>query len=572
MVNNPTWEELNPFGNYSAPTSETTSGTSELPEWLQAWYDARRKSDQIVDAVNNGQLPQSALGHARQLIEETGGDYDNPPESAEVAATAGGGLWDDISSFLGFDDDDTDYNSNFDDLGQVLSADGLITGIRADPPRPSTNTIVQQHREIESINELRAPEFTPEPYDGPTYNPEPDPYNTSSPFGGLFQQGAVYPGTATNEAAHAIYNEDDPSALEGDIAAGYPFGGNPNAASFIPAWDGPYPEGLRGSGYIESPVDRSSNPLMLDDIKSAGNNLLEGAKSLFNSISADKYNAPGMLESVISNPLSMTGARRTGMGVQSINEARGTPGKGMQARAASMALPLAQHMVPGAGLLGLFGGALNAAGAFHDFDKSTDSNPFFDLDTGMVAWDSTTPGGGGYQEGFKNAENMLNNMDPDMVVETNFQGERGFGKAGEVAGLFEAMRTDVDQDNPYASPADYFFQEDTPYGYQDSQYYGMTNDEAYGSLSSQTGNAWNSLAAANPGLGYNELTGLAQQTAGDMYGVGDNYAGSDQQQADIDAAQSAHDAAMADGSYDGDADGVGGDDWGAWGDWGSDAY
>ncbi len=71
----------------------------------------------------------------------------------------------------------------------------------------------------------------------------------------------------------------------------------------------------------------------------------------------------------------------------------------------------------------------------------------------------------------------------------------------------------------------------------------------------------------------------SQLSAGGDYGAEGQYAGSAQQQADIDAAQDAHDAAAssmnADGSYGGDdGEGWGGDaGWGGdWGDWGSDAY
>ena len=254
---NSTWEELaGGIGGGAFPEL----GTAELPDWLQAWYDAKAEASQIVAAVQSGQAPPEALRYVEQIMSSTGGDYDSPPESAEDAAEASGlfdGLGDKVSSFFG-----------------------------------------------QSTNEPYSGNFTP--------------------------------------AAYASGNPD-----------------------FV-------------------------DPSFMGDIESIGTSLLDGAKGLFNSIGTDEYNAPGILESIISNPLSISGGRRTSLGVQSINEARGRPDMG--AKFAAYAPSIAARLMGGPAMaLGLFGGALNAAGAYHDFDSSKDSNAFFDPATGMVAWGHHRP-------------------------------------------------------------------------------------------------------------------------------------------------------------------------------------
>ena len=86
---------------------------------------------------------------------------------------------------------------------------------------------------------------------------------------------------------------------------------------------------------------------------------------------------------------------------------------------------------------------MNAAGAYHDFDLSKDSNAFFDPATGMVAWDTTDPGGSGYQEGWLNAENFFNNMDRDESVSIDQTGD--VYTAGQVGDYLSAMNRKVSQ-------------------------------------------------------------------------------------------------------------------------------
>ena len=151
--------------------------------------------------------------------------------------------------------------------------------------------------------------------------------------------------------------------------------------------------------------------------------------------------------------------------------------------------------VPGASNLGIMGSILRNMGAHHEYkgadmsgggmwDVSPDSNLYVDPETGFAKWDSSSPGGGGTQQGVLNLYNMLQDIgtkDPGYQVET----PRGWANARD-DGLF----TD----------------EPTNFGQQQSGYGNLNNNEAVQSLANQEGTAWNKLSAEiqATGGGYND--------------------------------------------------------------------
>jgi len=202
------------------------------------------------------------------------------------------------------------------------------------------------------------------------------------------------------------------------------------------------------------------------------------------------------------------------------------PSVGMGRKVGASMLGVGSTLLGGllGGPFGLFGGAasaLNSMGAYHDWNPNEDSNLAYNPATSKFEWDSEAPGGGGIQWGPKSARNMAKDITenhPDEWV--TIQNEEG-APLGQIQGKDLADWVDMTTGvlgpdgrmsmSAYEDPFALGYMTDMfgPGPSMSMDFPGMTNSEALGSLSNKEGYAWNSLAANNPTLGYNDLVDLA---------------------------------------------------------------
>jgi len=168
--------------------------------------------------------------------------------------------------------------------------------------------------------------------------------------------------------------------------------------------------------------------------------------------------------------------------------------------------------------LGLFGGILNSMGAYHDYDKSKDTDLSFDPDSGELSWGgigSHAQGGGQY--GSLNNMNMINDIAerfPDEYISTPL----GYTTAGN---LKDALGSGMFQNfDDYTNFGDSGFRQDTPFGWQPFGGQGdhnVTNqhalaqyrDSGIGAIQNEAG-----AIADRLGVGYNEQQVIADRLAG----------------------------------------------------------
>ena len=100
-----------------------------------------------------------------------------------------------------------------------------------------------------------------------------------------------------------------------------------------------------------------------------------------------------------------------------------------QAIPAALGMAGAFSMIPGGGILGLLGGALNAMGAYHDFGSDPDVGQV-SYQNGLLSAPTNAPGGYIYQDGYLSNLNSFNSMDPDTKISVG--GGNGYARAGDI--------------------------------------------------------------------------------------------------------------------------------------------
>ena len=255
--------------------------------------------------------------------------------------------------------------------------------------------------------------------------------------------------------------------------------------------------------------------------------LIEGVKLDFNNFISTQFDPLNTYTTYNQGPLS------------NMIRALQDPSVGTGRKVGASILGIGSTVLGGPfGLFGSLASVLNSMGAFHEWDPDQDSNLAFNPATSKFEWDSETPGGGGIQWGPKSARNMAEDITknhPDEWV--TIQNEEG-DKMGQIQG--KDLSNWVDQTMGVLGPDGRMsmsaYQDPFALGYMDDvfgtgpsmslEFPGMTDADAMSSLSNMYGNAWNSLAADNPNLGYNQLATLASQKAselGDFIDLGGYY-------------------------------------------------
>lgn len=109
-----------------------------------------------------------------------------------------------------------------------------------------------------------------------------------------------------------------------------------------------------------------------------------------------------------------------------------------EALPAAAALAMAPMIIPGpgAGILGTIGGALNNAGAYHDFGNDPDINSAggeISYQNGLMSAPTDAPGGYVYQDGEKSNINSLAAMDPNTPINV------GGGEYSSAGDLYQGL-------------------------------------------------------------------------------------------------------------------------------------
>tara|TARA_E500000305_G_scaffold89257_1_gene76260 strand:+ start:9916 stop:11331 length:1416 start_codon:yes stop_codon:yes gene_type:complete len=107
-----------------------------------------------------------------------------------------------------------------------------------------------------------------------------------------------------------------------------------------------------------------------------------------------------------------------------------------EALPAAAALAMAPMVIPGAGILGTIGGALNNAGAYHDFGNDPNINSAggeISYQNGLMSAPTDAPGGYVYQDGEKSNINSLAAMDPNTPINV------GGGEYSSAGDLYQGL-------------------------------------------------------------------------------------------------------------------------------------
>ena len=180
----------------------------------------------------------------------------------------------------------------------------------------------------------------------------------------------------------------------------------------------------------------------------------------------------------------------------------------------------ASAIIPGAGLLGLFGDVLNSMGAYHQFNPAADSNLFADPETGRATWGTTDPGGVGSQRGTLNLYNMLQDFGgsyPTRQVQTPSKTIYHEDDSTSVVPQYANARDLAYIMGQGDRPPEGLYTQQTPLGYQD---FGgnVTKQEALNTYNLTGAGALLNEAAERlgPDAGYNETSDLAASMADDL--------------------------------------------------------
>jgi len=107
-----------------------------------------------------------------------------------------------------------------------------------------------------------------------------------------------------------------------------------------------------------------------------------------------------------------------------------------EALPAAAALAMAPMVIPGAGILGTIGGALNNLGAYHDFGNDPNINSAggqISYQNGLLSAPTNAPGAYVYQDGEKSNINSLGAMNPNTQIDV---GDGHYANAGD---LFQGL-------------------------------------------------------------------------------------------------------------------------------------
>ncbi len=187
-------------------------------------------------------------------------------------------------------------------------------------------------------------------------------------------------------------------------------------------------------------------------------------------------------------------------------------------------------IIPFAGPLGILGSVLNAAGAYHKYNPSLDSNLSYNPYSGRISWDSLSAGARGHSYGAKSNYNMMKDLDPSQMVPiTDREGKRvGFAPAGKVVeemkqqDVFAKLKDDAMTIFPMTM-LDEFITTETPFEYKafDLKPDGTTSSTNRQALQRYnldgTGPIRNTAAfLAGKGAGYEGTSRIADEIAGNL--------------------------------------------------------
>jgi hypothetical protein len=186
---------------------------------------------------------------------------------------------------------------------------------------------------------------------------------------------------------------------------------------------------------------------------------------------------------------------------------------------------VASMAIPGAGVLGLLGSVLNAAGGFHSFNPKYDSNLTYDPASGRISWDTLSPGGRGQQYGPKNNYNTMRDMDPNQMV--GMKGPNGdivgWAKAGDLTEHLAQIETWNKYGDDYATIDDLNVTTDREFA---NQPFDLTIDDEISSTNFQalqqfnldgTGSIMNTAGfLAGKNAGYEKTSQIANEIAANV--------------------------------------------------------
>tara|TARA_R110002126_G_scaffold261199_1_gene404090 strand:+ start:114 stop:1217 length:1104 start_codon:yes stop_codon:yes gene_type:complete len=228
--------------------------------------------------------------------------------------------------------------------------------------------------------------------------------------GGAFPPNSAMMQREINQANNEVTYPPNSAMMQREINQGLLSNPNYDMTSFYES-----PVDYDMTSFYESPVDYDmtsfyESPNAVDGINTvqevedvqtnSSNSIIDGIKN------AAQYGPVGSAFSMINNPSFKN-----------------------QAIPGALAMAGGFSMIPGGGILGLLGGALNAMGAYHDFGSDPDVGQV-SYQTGLLSAPTNAPGGYIYQDGYLSNLNSFNSMNPD--TEINVGGGNGYATAGDL--------------------------------------------------------------------------------------------------------------------------------------------
>ena len=214
--------------------------------------------------------------------------------------------------------------------------------------------------------------------------------------------------------------------------------------------------------YYESPVNYDMTSFYESPNTVAGVNTVQEVEDV------QKNNRTSIIDSIVNSAMGVAKSGPLGTAYSMIKN----PSFPDQAIPGALAMAGGFSMIPGGGILGLLGGALNAMGAYHDFGSDPNVGQV-SYQNGLLSAPTSAPGGYIYQDGYLSNLNSLNSMNPNTAI--NVGGGNGYATAGDLyQGLAQTgagvQGEDYDRQTSFGGDGDDSggFSEGTSYGDEDS--------------------------------------------------------------------------------------------------------
>ena len=187
----------------------------------------------------------------------------------------------------------------------------------------------------------------------------------------------------------------------------------------IPGNTGPNNIDYDMTSFYESPVNYDMTSFYESPNAVAGINTVQGVEDV------QKNNSTSIIDSIVDSVMSIGKSGPVGTAYSMINN----PSFPNQAIPGALAMAGGFSTIPGGGILGLLGGALNAMGAYHDFGSDPNVGQV-SYQNGLLSAPTSAPGGYIYQDGYLSNLNSLNSMNPNTAI--NVGGGNGYATAGDL--------------------------------------------------------------------------------------------------------------------------------------------